>query len=586
MIALDWETFYSRTHSVQTMGPWAYAHHPDTDIYLVSVVGEGISFVGDPKDFDWTLLDDKDLVSHNAAFDMVVARAALSRGIIPQLNYRSWSCSADLMAYCGYPRSLAAAYEQSFGIKPSKLMRNWMSGKHWPDAVAKGKDKELLEYGLRDSEYCLQLWEKHSAAWPAHERALSGHTRQLIWRGVQVDVEKLDAGIAVLTALKDGAADKIPWKDEGKILSIQTLRGYCSALGVTAPKSLAQDSEECIEWEDEFGDKFVWIGALRDYRRTNMLLKKLTNMRARVREDGSMPVYLKYWGGHTGRWSGDAGVNMQNLPRGVMFGTNLREMIVPRPGHKFVTCDLSQIEPRVLAFLVGDQKFLDQLGTGISLYEAAARAEGRWAEDGPLKTGDPKLYQYYKACILGLGFGCGPDKFVVVAKSLTDLTVTVDEAREIVFSWRRKNHRITRFWSRLGNQLKQSVKIKKEAMEYPLPSGRPVRWWKPRPDRENSDDIVVDQTKGTSRNYTWGGKLTENIVQSLARDIFAHHILQVERAGMSIVWTVHDEIIVEAPTDQAADTLTKLTEIMSTPPPWIHTLPLAAEGAIIDCYTK
>ena len=586
MIALDWETFYSRTHSVQELGPWAYAHHPDTDIYLVSVVGEGISFVGDPKDFDWSLLDGKDLVSHNAAFDMVVARAALTRGVIPQLFYKSWSCSADLMAYCGYPRSLAAAYEQSFGIKPSKLMRNWMSGKHWEDAVAKGKDKELLEYGLRDSEYCLQLWEKHNHEWPAHERELSGHTRRLIWRGVHVDVEKLDAGIAVLTALKDGAADLIPWKDEGKILSIQTLRGYCSALGVTAPKSLAQDSEECIEWEDEFGDKFVWIGALRDYRRTNMLLKKLTNMRSRVREDGSMPVYLKYWGGHTGRWSGDAGVNMQNLPRGVMFGTDLREMIVPRPGHKFVTCDLSQIEPRVLAHLVGDQKFLDQLSTGISLYEAAARSEGRWTGDEPLKTGNPRLYQYYKACILGLGFGCGPDKFVVVAKSLADLTITVEEAKGIVSQWREANRPITRFWARLGVQLNHANTTNKDAMEFPLPSGRVVRWWEPRADRDDSNDIVVFQTKGTRRNFTWGGKLTENIVQSLARDIFAHHILEAERAGLTVVWTVHDEIIVEALESEAPAALETLTRIMSTPPPWIDTLPLAAEGAVIDCYTK
>jgi hypothetical protein len=586
MIALDWETYYSRTHSVSELGPWAYAHHPDTDIYLVSVVGEGISFVGSPKDFDWPLLDGKDLVSHNAAFDMVVARAAICRGVIPQLNYKSWSCSADLMAYVGYPRSLAAAYEQSFGIKPNKLMRNWMSGKRWSDAVAKGKDEELLEYGLRDSEYCLQLWEKHSPAWPEHERWLSGHTRTLIWRGVHLDTEKLDAGIAVLTALKDGAADKIPWKDEGKILSLQTLRGYCAALGVEAPKSLAKDSAECIEWEDEFGDKFVWIGALRDYRRTNMLLKKLTNMRDRVREDGTMPVYLKYWGGHTGRWSGDAGVNIQNLPRGTMFGANLREMIKPRPGYKFVTCDLSQIEPRVLAYLAGDQLFLDQLSTGISLYEAAARSEGRWTGDEPLKTGNPALYQYYKACILGLGFGCGPPKFVVVAKSLADLTLTLDEAKAIVAPWRRRNGRITRFWTMMGRRLTAAKQANKESMEYPLPSGRSVKWWEPRADRENTDDIVVNQTKGTFRNYTWGGKLTENVVQSLARDVFAHHIRQTEAAGLPVVWTVHDEIIVEVPEAEAPAALETLTKIMSTPPPWISTLPLAAEGAIVDCYTK
>lgn len=585
MIAIDYETFYSRQHTVSDMGPWAYAHHPDTDIYMVSVVGEGHNFVGDPKDFDWSQLEGKDLVSHNAAFDMVVTEGGISREIIPPVNYRSWSCSADLMAYCGYPRALNNAAEQSLGIDVPKLMRNWMSGKHWSDAVEKGKAQELLDYALRDSEYCLQLWEKHHHKWPVSERQLSAHTRTLIWRGVHVETDKLKEGITHLQELRETAGSQVPWASDGKILSLPTLRDYCAALGVPAPASLAKDSEECAEWEAKYGDKFPWIAALRDYRRTNMLLKKLEAMDRRVRPDGTIPVNLKYWGGHTGRWSGDAGVNLQNLPRGEMFGVDLRTMLTPRPGHKFVVCDLSQIEPRVLAWLAGDTPFLESIRSGTPLYEAHARQTMGWT-GGKLKVESPETYQLAKARVLGLGYGCGPHKFRAVAHSMAGLTLEESECHTTVREWRQTNRPVTRFWNRLDQMLESAKNQRKERVEFGLPSGRSVYWWQPRPDHEDPRSIVVNQSKGHIKNYTWGGKMTENVVQALARDIFAHHLLEAEKAGIPVVWSVHDELVCEVPADQAEDALKELTRIMSTPPDWIPNIPLAAEGGIFDHYTK
>ena len=585
MIAVDFETYYSRTHSVSDMGPWNYAHHLDTDIYMVSVVGEGHSFVGDPSKFDWSQLNNKNLVSHNAAFDSVVARAGQARKEFPTFAPRSWSCSADLAAYHGLPRSLADSTKQQFDIELPKVMRNWASGKRWSDIVEKGRGQQMLDYALADSEHCLNLWNALAPSWPGHERQLSAHTRQLIHRGVTTDKEQVNASIVHLQQLKDDAENKIPWKGDGAILSLPVVKDYCNILGIEMPKSMAKDSEECAAWEDKYGDKFEWIAALRTYRRTNALLKKFTSLRDRTRTDGTCPIYLKYWGGHTGRWSGDAGINFQNLPQGEMFGTNMRHCLVPRPGHRFVIADLSQIEPRVLAWLVNDAELLEQLRDGMPLYEAHARATMHWS-GGKLKTEDPDKYRLAKARVLGLGFGCGVHKFVNVARIMAGLEISPEQSRQIVYEWRDQNPKVTAFWRTLDHGLKSAKNFKQDCHQFSLPSGRTVKWWKPRPAPEDTNDIIVDQWKGSKWNHTWGGKMTENIVQALARDVFADCWLRAERAGLRVVWSVHDELICEVPEDQAEEGLASLLEIMSTPPEWVPDLPLAAEGSIEERYTK
>jgi DNA polymerase I-like protein with 3'-5' exonuclease and polymerase domains len=587
MIAVDFESFYSRQHTVRSLGPWAYAHHPDTDVYMVSVVGEGIEFVGRPEDFDWDRLTDKHLVSHNAGFDMTMAHACVSRGIIPNLQYASWSCSADMAANCGYPRALDKAVSATFGIELPKVMRQWMSGRQWEYAVEKGRDKELMEYALNDSIYCGKLWAAHAYKFCQEERELSAHTRKLIWRGVTVDKSKVASAVDHLRDLRDAAEAKIPWRDEFPILSLPALRDYCSTLGVPAPKSLAKDSEEAQEWEDDWGGKFDWIAALRDYRRTNVLLGKCEAIMRRIRPDGTMPVYLKYWGAHPGRWSGDAGVNLQNLPRGEMFGVNMREMITPRPGHKFVVVDLSQIEPRVLAYLCGDWDLLKALRDGMPLYEAHARMSMGWT-GGSLKKENPARYQLAKARVLGLGYGCGAAKFKHLAKLMMGMTLTQPESKEIVDDWRGSNPAITSFWRQLDFEVKKTAAHRDEKMVYTLPSGRNMQWWHPVKvkDEFGGWSHKVQQQKDEHYVFTWGGKLTENVVQATARDIFAHHLLQVEAAGIPVVFHVHDELVCEVPEDQAKDALDTVIEIMSTPPPWMTDIPLGAEGEILSHYTK
>ncbi|MGN0828102.1 MAG: DNA polymerase [Akkermansia sp.] len=120
---------------------------------------------------------------------------------------------------------------------------------------------------------------------------------------------------------------------------------------------------------------------------------------------------------------------MQNLHKGEHHGVDMRALFIPRPGHKFVISDLSQIETRVLLYLAGDTTQLEEIAKGTSPYEAHARASMGWT-GGKLKEEDPGLYALAKARVLGLGFGCGKVRFSDLAKSMVGIELTPEEAME------------------------------------------------------------------------------------------------------------------------------------------------------------
>ena len=113
---------------------------------------------------------------------------------------------------------------------------------------------------------------------------------------------------------------------------------------------------------------------MRDWRRSNILLKRLQTIQRRIRPDGTFPFSIKYFGGHTGRFSGDGGLNIQNMPRGAIMGVDLRALFIPRPGKTFIIADLAQIEARITLWLAKDFETLALVEEGISVYEAHAIA--------------------------------------------------------------------------------------------------------------------------------------------------------------------------------------------------------------------
>ena len=269
-----------------------------------------------------------------------------------------------------------------------------------------------------------------------------------------------------------------------------------------------------------------------------------------------------------------------------MFGVNMRNLISAPKGKKLVVVDLSQIEVRTLCWLSGDRDTMDAIEKSDDIYEAFAIQFGLWSEDkGSLKKEDSKLRHKVKALVLGCGYGAGAKRFA----EMYDMTEY--EARSAVELYRNKINKVPKFWKKLDRGLKKTYESTSTGRKLvlDLPSGRSLTY--PKLSKNLSDGRVKYVTKlnrnGQNRNMTlWGGVLAENLSQALARDIFSFMMLEIDKAGIDIIFHVHDEVICECDEDKAAETLQKITEIMSTPPEWIPDIPLDAEGEILTQYKK
>lgn len=580
--AIDFETYYDKQVSITTLGIHQYLHHPDCSIYLVSVYSAeaGFSYVGKPDKLDWHQFHGHTFVAHNARFDRACFERLRELGIVPADVQVEWQCTADLVSALGYGRSLKAAVESVFGVAVNKDTRTDMCGKTWEDAIRLGMAQRLGEYCLKDAWYAYHLWNKLAPDWSEKERCLSALTRDMGDFGVHVNQPLLADGMQKLLRVMDESMAKIPWADgRTPILSPKCLKEECAKAGIPAPISLAQDSEDCAAWEEKYGESFPWVAAMRDYRKANTLKKKLETLESRIKEDGSFAYSLKYFGAHTGRWSGDEGFNIQNMPRVPMFGVDLRKMIIPRPGHTFIISDLSQIEQRVLSWLAGDNDMMEELEKGISVYEAHARATMGYSDPEPLKHKNPDLYRLAKARVLGLGYGAGAAVFVRIAKTMAGLDITQHQAQQIVSAFRSSNKHITQLWAKLEQAF--AVNMGKPCFALPLPSGRKLYYR----NLAMTPKGMSAEVQGKRFSF-FGGKLTENLTSATARDVLGEILLNLDAAGYRVVMHIHDEVVVEVPTADVDNALIDIHRIMTTAPEWLEGLPLAAETTTSTFYTK
>ena len=577
--AIDFETFYSKQVSVTTLGMDAYLAHPLCDIYMVGIYSqEGeYAYVGPPAQADWVRLNGQHLVAHNSAFDKACFDRLQREGVIPADIQCEWDCTADLSVFLGAGRSLKEAAHTLLGLDISKQVRADMKGKTYMDAQLEGMADDLGKYCLGDAKLSYLLWANYAARWPEWERQLSRHTRAMCRHGVAIDREALDKGLQTLGEVMADALQRLPWADTAPPLSPAALRKECAKVGIPAPKSLAEDSEDCAAWEADYGARVPWVAGMRDFRKSNTLHKKLKTMESRLTPEGTFPFGLKYFGAHTGRWSGDAGYNVQNLPRVEMYGVDLRAMIVPRPGHVFVVSDLGQIEQRVLSWLAGDNRMMEVLATGVSVYEAHARATMGWT-GGELKHENPGLYRLAKSRVLGLGYGAGASVFVKIAKIMAGLDISPSQAEQVVAEFRRTNPLILDLWRKLDNAFRAH---EGKDFELPLPSGRSLVY---RGIRKAPKGYSAE-VQGKRVSF-FGGKLAENLTSATARDVLGFIILRLESAGYKVVMHVHDEVVVEVPVEQAGTAKDAIHALMTENPPWLEGLPLTAETFVTDHYTK
>ena len=274
----------------------------------------------------------------------------------------------------------------------------------------------------------------------------------------------------------------------------------------------------------------------------------------------------------------------------------IRTAFVAKPGHTFLVADYSAIEARVIAYLSGEKWRQDVFAGDGKIYEASY-AKAFHVPVESVKKGSPER-QKGKIMELALGYGGGPR--ALVAFGADKLGLTPDEMQELVTAWRNASPTIPRFWRDAENAAKRALQMPGRAFTIPcgvkyyrdadglrcqLPSGRLLTYWGARLD--NDGNICFMGQNQTTRKWekteTWGGKLVENIVQAYARDCLAVALLRLEKAGYSLCFHVHDEIIAEAPEGSRWE---DMATIMSQPIPWAPGLLLRADGYDTKFYMK
>jgi DNA polymerase len=347
-----------------------------------------------------------------------------------------------------------------------------------------------------------------------------------------------------------------------------------------------------------------------------------------IAERGTLPVPLNYYGAHTGRWSASkgSGLNLQNLKR----GSFLRKSIQAPEGYTLVVCDLSQIEPRVLAYLADYQSLLDIFSSGKDAY--AAFGAQMFGIPDLNKNSHPELRQSAKSALLGCGYGMGWASFSAqlltgflgapptmydkaFAKQLgvsaedvnnfigweknmemmraiphtcseKELLIHCLAAKKIIDKYREAASPVVDLWdlcnSLVSNSLYQGKPYVYKCLTFDkerilLPSGLALKYPDLTGEADNKGRIQwaygVDEK---SRRKLYGGKIVENVVQAVARCVMTDGMLRIQKR-YSCVLTVHDEVVCLVPEDEAKEAEQWVLEQMIKDPSYMPGIPLDAE---------
>ena len=303
-----------------------------------------------------------------------------------------------------------------------------------------------------------------------------------------------------------------------------------------------------------------------------------------VSRRGLLPIPLRYYAAHTGRWGGDDKVNLQNLPR----QSTLKHAIVAPDGHMMIDSDSSQIEARTLAWLAEQNDLVDAFERGEDVYKIMASSiYGKDAKDV-----DKTERFMGKTTILGAGYGMGATKFRAQLKT-QGVDLSEDETKRIIDVYRSTYERIPLLWRQAGLALEailtdQSVPLGRNGVLFVdgrkgirLPNGMYIKYPNLRKQRsaEGKDEFVYDTKKGkaTIPNRIYGGKVIENVCQALARIAIGEQMLQINKK-YKVVMTVHDAVACIVPKDEVHTAVEYVEICMRMRPQWALDLPLNCES--------
>lgn len=544
------------------------------------------------EQFDW---GNSLALAHNAMFDAAIL--SWTFGIKPTawLDTLSMARAIHTIEVGGSLAALATYY--GLGVKGTEVLD--AKGKRRLDFAP----EELSKYGeycINDVELTYALFQELMQEFPTFELKLIDLTIKMFSEPVlELDTNVL---LAHLSDVQKKKEDLMEWveADREQIMSNDKFSELLKALGVEPPRKISATT-----------GKEAWAFAKTDegfkalLEHDNPVVQALASARLGVKstieetrtqrflgiaERGVMPIPLRYYAAHTGRWGGDDKINMQNLGR----GSRLKHAIRAPKGYQMIDCDSSQIEARTLAWLAGQEDLIEAFENGEDVYKIMASAI--YVKEEKDITKDERFVG--KTTILGAGYGMGSKKFSSQLKTF-GVEVEEGEASRIVSVYRETYPCIPSLWKEAAKVLDaivndSSCEFGREGVLYVegkkgirLPNGLYIKYpnLRKQTNDDGKDEYVYDTKRGktTIPNRIYGGKVVENVCQALARIIVGEQMLMIARK-YKVVMTVHDAVACIVP-DSEAQTGQEFVEMcMRMRPKWAQDLPLNCESGIGRTY--
>ena len=644
-IGIDIETYSS--NDLKSCGVYKYVEADDFTILLFSYSVDGgavqcVDFAQGETLPAEILAALRDPAVIKTAFNAAFERICISRYYgWPLMDPAQWRCTMVRAARMGLPLSLEQCGEvlrlEDGKMKEGKTLIRYFStptrGKRHLPADAPDRWETYKQYNIRDVEVEQQVLAKVRRLEPAEFDEQLYVVDQLINdRGVLLDRQLAE------NAARFDEDYKAQLLDEAKALtgmenpnSTTQLKEYIRKVTGVSVATLNKKNLDEVESLVKHSSKARRALELRrEMGKTSN--KKYAAMLKCVCADGRIHGLLQFCGAaRTGRWAGRL-VQVQNLPQNHLrdldyarslvklgdldnFQQNyanptqvlselIRTAFIAKPGCTLHVCDFSAIEARVIAWLAGEQWVLDVFRGGGDIYCATASQ----MFGVPVQKHGPnaELRQKGKIAVLALGYGGGVAALEAMGGSRMGLTQ--QEEKDIMQRWRQANPHIVRFWGIIEAAAVRAIKTGEATTIHrgivvayrwgmlliTLPSGRTICYPRAeigieRNDGWRGDHEIIEYegmnqvTKKWKRIRTYGGKLTENVVQAIARDILGHIILRAHDSGLNIVFHIHDEIVVEA---EPGQTLQDVESIFSKPINWCRDLPLKGAGYTTPYYLK
>ena len=602
IITLDFETYYSQTFSLSKMTTEEYIRSPEFE-----VIGVAVSIDDEPpvwasgtkfmlKAFlDGYEMDKHMVVAHNAVFDMAI------------LN---WHFDIRPKAIVDTLSMARAIHGTEVGGSLAKLAEHYGAGVKGTEVVnALGKrridfDEESLirygEYCVNDVSLTYDIFTQMSKDFPLVEYKLIDLTvRMFTEPSLELNETVLRGHLEVVKKEKELLLETIE-VDKKELMSNDKFAELLIFYGATPPKKISPATGKATWAFAKTDEEFKALAEHPSQVVQNLVAARLgtkstleetrTERFIGISTRGKLPIPLRYYAAHTGRWGGDDKVNLQNLPRASV----LKHAILAPGGYLMIDADSSQIEARTLAWLAEQNDLVDAFEKGEDVYKIMASSiYGKPVNE----ITKPERFMG-KTTILGAGYGMGSVKFQ--AQLLRDnVELSADETKRIIDVYRSTYEWIPILWRQAGLALeailndqtaplgRKGVLVVEGRKGIRLPNGMYVKYpnLRKQVNEKGKDEYVYDTKKGkaTIPNRIYGGKVVENVCQALARIAIGEQMLQVNKK-YKVVMTVHDAIACIVPEAEVETAVEYVEMCMRMRPKWGMGLPLNCESGYGKSY--